>query len=259
MDEYLFNQGLNYAENNFLNDNAPHLKVDKELIKNKFNLDGLQVLDFGCGMGGMTLWYATHWNCKVYSLDIDSHHIEIANKLKEKHHVKNVTYDQRDIIKSPLREDEKFDFIFMNDVVEHIPFPILRDIIGQLIGALSKNGRLFITYPPWRSPYASHVSHVVGIPWCQFLPQNYLLKKIKQHNRILVGEEESDLVQAYNGLNRLTHDKFLEVIKGLPGKITYRKSHSLINKISIFRNVNLRTPPLDFLVSKEFLLLEKAD
>ena len=248
-------EGLAYAEDNFLNDNAPHLKVDKELIRKRFDLTGKKILDFGCGMGGMSLWYATNWNCKVHGLDIDNHHVNIANKMKEKHGVSNVRFEVRNVLEKPL--DEKYDYVFLNDVAEHIPLDILKQIIAQLGNSLKKGGQIFVTYPPWKSPYASHVTHAVGIPWCQYLPDSVLLKLIEKNNMVLVGDEESDLVEAYKGLNHLTHKKLMNVVNGSGLKPVYRKSHCLLNKVGPLKDLNFNFFPLDFLVTKEFLLLQK--
>jgi len=251
-------EGLSYAEDNFKNEDASHLKVDKKLIREKFDLTGKNILDFGCGMGGMSLWYGTNWDCKVYGLDIDGHHIDIANRLKERHQVNNVTFEKRNILDDPFPEDLKFDYIFLNDVAEHIQFPILKEIFLHLEKILRKDGAIFVTYPPWRSPYASHVSHVVKIPWCQFLPQNMLLGMIEKNNRQIIGDLESDLVQAYKGLNHLTHHKLMDVLKVTKLKPVYRKSHCMLNKVPPLKNMNIRFFPLDFLVTKEFLLLKLA-
>lgn len=55
MTQALYDEGISYAEQNFLDETANHLRVDKELIRSKFDLDGKKILDFGCGMGGMSL------------------------------------------------------------------------------------------------------------------------------------------------------------------------------------------------------------
>ena len=132
MTEEQYKEGIAYSEDNFQNDEAPHLKIDKQLIRDKFNLNGKKILDFGCGMGGMSLWYATNWDCEVYALDIDNNHIQIAEHLKDKYQVKNVTFSQRNILEDHLKENEKFDFVFLNDVAEHIDYPILTEIFKQL-------------------------------------------------------------------------------------------------------------------------------
>lgn len=256
MTQALYQEGLAYAEQNFLDENASHLHVDKRLIREKFNLDGKKILDFGCGMGGMSLWYASNWNCQVHGVDIDRHHITIANDLRVKHGVSNVKFEVRNVLEQPVKDE--YDFIVLNDVAEHIQFPVLKAIFLALEKSLAPGGGIFVSYPPWRSPYASHVQHVTGIPWCQFLPEGILLKMIEKNNRPIVGEEESDLVQAYKGLNHLTHRKLMHVIAGSSLKSVFRKSHSFVNRIPGLENVNLRIFPFDFLVTKEFLLLRKA-
>ena len=230
MTEQQFMEGLSYAEDNFKNDNASHLKVDKQLIREKFDLTGKKILDFGCGMGGMSLWYASNWDCEVYGLDIDKHHITVANNLKEKYQLRKVTFEKRNILDDPLGPEEKFDFIVLNDVAEHIALPILAPIMKQLAEALTERGKIFVTYPPWKSPYASHVTHVVKIPWCQFLPQGLLFKLIEKNNLEIVGELESDLLEAYKGLNHLTHEKLTKVTNAARLKPVYRKSHSILNR-----------------------------
>ena len=258
MTQEQFEEGVAYSEDNFKNDNAPHLKIDKTLIKEMFDLNGKRILDFGCGMGGMSLWYATNWDCTVYALDIDRHHITISNHIKEKHRINNVTFSQRNILNDPLGEDEKFDYVFLNDVAEHIAYPILQDIFVQLEKGLAPGGKIFVTYPPWKSPYASHVTHAVKIPWCQYLPEGMLLKMIEKNNMAIVGEEESDLVEAYKGLNHLTHKKLMGVVNKANLRPVYRKTHCILNRLPGLGNVNINFFPFDFLVTKEFLLLEST-
>ncbi len=252
-----FEEGVLYAEDNFKNDNASHLKIDKQLIRKNFDLTNKRILDFGCGMGGMSLWYATNWKCNVYGLDIDKHHITISEHLKNKYKVANVTFEKRNILEKPLSEKERFDYIFMNDVAEHIQYPILEKILVTLSSGLAERGKIYVTYPPWRSPYASHVVHAVKVPWCQFLPKGMLMKMIEKNNQQIVGEEESDLIQAYHGLNHLTHERLMKVINKTNLKVVSRKTHCLLNKLPGLRNVNFHIFPLDFLVTKEFLLLTR--
>ncbi len=259
MTQEQFEDGVAYSEDNFQNDNAPHLKIDKALIREKFDLNGKKVLDFGCGMGGMSVWYATNWDCQVYALDIDRHHITIAEHLKKKHKVDNVVFSQRNILVDHLKEDEKFDYVFLNDVAEHIAYPILQEIFIQLEKGLAKGGKIFVTYPPWKSPYASHVTHAVKIPWCQYLPAKTLDNLIKKNNMPIVGEEESDLLQAYHGLNHLTHKKLVKVVEKANLKPVFRKSHCILNRLPGLGNTNINFFPFDFLVTKEFMLLESKN
>jgi 2-polyprenyl-3-methyl-5-hydroxy-6-metoxy-1,4-benzoquinol methylase len=249
-----------YAENNFINDKAKHLHVDKAFIRENFDLTHKNILDFGSGMGGMSLWYAQNWDCKVYGVDIDGQHVGIANQLKIKHGIYNVEFEKRDITtdRLPPQYSGSFDAIFLNDVAEHIPYPILEKIFMELHHLLSPQGRIFVSYPPWQGPYASHVTRVTKLPWCQFLPEKILLKWIEQKNMIITGERESDLLEAYNGLNHLTHKRLMSVTEKAGFKLNKRLSHSLIRKVPILRDVNPCFFPLHFLISKEIVILEKT-
>ncbi len=140
MTQTMYEEGLAYAESNFLDENAAHLHVDKRLIREKFNMDGKRVLDFGCGMGGMSLWYATNFKCEVHGIDIDRHHVKIANDLKAKHLAKNVNFEVRNVLDQPL--EGKYDFIILSEVIEHLRDP--REIMLGLKNMLKPQGKFFI-------------------------------------------------------------------------------------------------------------------
>jgi 2-polyprenyl-3-methyl-5-hydroxy-6-metoxy-1,4-benzoquinol methylase len=252
----LMTQSMDYAESNFLHDNARHLKVDKTFIREHFDLNGKLVLDFGCGMGGMSLWYAKNWSCRVHGMDIDGFHIDVANALKVKHGLENVTFVKRDILEEPLTG--RYDYIFMNDVAEHIPYPALQAILNQLANSLTPGGRIFISYPPWEGPYASHVTRVTKLPWCQYLPEKYLMKWIERENMQLTGEHESDLVSAYKGLNHLTHWRLSQLTERAGLQMETRLSHSLLRKIPVFRNQTPDIFPLRYLISKEIAVFKST-
>ncbi|MCU0348722.1 MAG: class I SAM-dependent methyltransferase [Saprospiraceae bacterium] len=243
--------GLQYAENNFLDEHARHLHLDKQLLRSRYDLNGKKVLDFGCGMGGMTLWYAKNWDCTVHGVDLDPAHVQVAEFLKEKYGLQNVKFHCQDVLEKPLTD--KYDFIVLNDVVEHIPMPVLEKIILQLRGSLAEGGVIFLSFPPWRSPYASHVTSAVGLPWCQFLPQKMLYRMIEKKNSHITGAIESDLLSAYKGLNHLTFNRLENLTSKAGLKTRWRKSHCLLNRVPAFKNVNFRVFPLDFLVTKEFV------
>jgi 2-polyprenyl-3-methyl-5-hydroxy-6-metoxy-1,4-benzoquinol methylase len=247
---------MEYAESNFLHDNAKHLHVDKSYIRENFNLNGKLVLDFGCGMGGMSLWYARNWSCRVHGADIDGFHIDVANALKAKYQQENVTFLKRDILDQPLTG--RYDYIFMNDVAEHIPYPALQAILKQLTSCLAPGGRIFISYPPWEGPYASHVTRVTRLPWSQYLPDSILMQWIERKNMQLTGEHESDLVSAYKGLNHLTHWRLTQLTERAGLHMERRLSHSLLRKIPGFKRSSPNYFPFKFLISKEIVVFKST-
>lgn len=243
-------EGCQYAENAFLGANS-HLNLDKKIFNQHFDFTGKRILDFGCGMGGMTLWYATNWNCEVVGMDIDPNHIEIAEILKTKHKVKNVRFELRNVLENPI--EEKFDYIILNDVAEHIPLEILEEILVQLKKSLHPTGGIFVSYPPWEGPYASHLNHDLRLPWCQFLPDTVLHFLMRKKDRKLVGTKT--IMQEYHELNRLNHSTLRNISEQIGLKINFRKSHSKLNKIKKFANRNFNTGLFKFLVTKELVVL----
>ncbi|MHB1278527.1 MAG: SAM-dependent methyltransferase [Bacteroidia bacterium] len=248
LDDALVKEGMAYAEKNFLSENS-HLELDKAFINQYYDLNGKRVLDFGCGMGGMTLWMAKHYNCRITGIDIDSHHIEIANLLKAKHGMDEVDFLLQNVVEHPI--DEKFDYIFLNDVAEHIRPDYLVPIFTQLGNQLKEGGVIFVSYPPWEGPYASHLNRVIPIPWSQYLPNFILMPLLKKRNIRLVGE--SDLLGEYLQLNHLNHTMLKGVIEKAGLRIERRRSHSKINRV--IKNLNLNFWPFRFLITKELVAL----
>lgn len=246
-------EGLAYAERNYLAKNS-HLNLDKAFIERYYNLSGKKVLDFGCGMGGMTLWLDKHYDCDVKGIDIDSNHIEISNMLKAKHGKEHVQFILQDIVKQPLNEE--FDFIFLNDVAEHIHPDYLVPIFTQLRKQLKPGGIIFVSYPPWEGPYASHLNSVFKIPWAQYWPRGIMLEKLKKRNRMLVGEK--DLMSEFFALNHLNHKMLTKIIGKAGLRIERRMSHCKLNRIPGLKNVNFSFFPFKYLITKELLVLRPA-
>ena len=185
LDSNLLKEGLEYAEKNFLSKNS-HLYLDKEILGKNFDLRGKDVLDFGCGMGNTSLWIASEMGAYVDGFDLDPNHIMVAKELNRKHKVSGVRFVLRNIIESPV--DKHYDFIMLNDVIEHIKedwIPVILDIL--INQNPKKGGTIFFSYPPWEGPHASHLQRAIKIPWVQFLPQKYVYNLIESNNRKLVG------------------------------------------------------------------------
>jgi SAM-dependent methyltransferase len=253
LNDALVAEGMAYAEKNFLSGNS-HLELDKDFISRYYDLNGKRVLDFGCGMGGMTLWMAQNYNCRITGIDIDPNHIAIARMLKEKHGMGQVDFVLQDIVARPL--DEFFDYIFLNDVAEHIHPDYLLPVFTQLGHQLKPGGVIFVSYPPWEGPYASHLNRVIPLPWSQFLPDFILHPLLKKRNIPLVGEK--DLMSEYFELNHLNHKMLEGIIRNAGLRIERRRSHSKLSRLPGLAQVNFNTGLFKFLVSKELLALKRA-
>jgi len=253
LDSALLKEGLEYAEKNFLS-NRSHLNLDKEVLKKHFDLRGKDVLDFGCGMGNTSLWIAREMGARVDGYDLDPNHIAVAKELNRKHNIAGVRFERKNIIESPI--EKQYDFIMLNDVIEHIKEEWIPGILDILIKRnLKKGGIIFFSYPPWEGPHASHLQRAIKIPWIQFFPEKYVHSLIKQHNRKLVGSK--DLMTEYLELNHMTHRKLMSFLKPFGLKRVFRYSHTKFNRFSLLKDANLTFFPFNYIVTKELIALQK--
>lgn len=253
LDPARLKEGLEYAERNFLNEKC-HLYLDKQILKKNFDLKGKDVLDFGCGMGNTSLWIAKEMGARVDGYDLDANHIAVAKELNRKHQIPGVRFELRNIIENPI--EKQYDFIILNDVIEHIKEEWITGILDILISRnLKKGGVIFFSYPPWEGPHASHLQRAIKIPWVQFLPQKYVCTLIQRKNRKLVGSK--DLMTEYKELNHMTHKKLMSYLEPFGLKRIFRYSHTKFNSFPLLRETNLSFFPFSFVVTKELIAFKK--
>jgi ubiquinone/menaquinone biosynthesis C-methylase UbiE len=136
------------------------------------DLEGMDILDFGCGTGSTTVAIAERASgSRITALDIDRSSLEIA-AMRLAHHgldghvglcqIAPVTATTA----LPLRS-ASFDFVMMNGVLEHVvPFSTRENVILETWRVLRPNGRLFISETPnalW--PLDRHTTGLPLIPW----------------------------------------------------------------------------------------------
>lgn len=254
MDAAQFKEGIEYAETNYTNPNS-FSRLDKELIQANFDLKGKDVLDFGCGMGHMSLWFAKQMGAKVDGVDIDENHLIIAQELNKKYQVPNVHFSLQNIITSPI--EKQYDFIFLNDVIEHIISDWVQNVLDVLIlNNLKPGGIIFFSYPPWEGPHAGHLQPATKIPWVHFLPHSMVLKIIERKNTQLVGRH--NLLEHYLELNHMSHKKLTGLLKKYNLKQVFRKSHTKFNNIPFLKDTNFNVGPFKYIVTKELIAFQKS-
>ena len=111
------------------------------------DLTGKTVLDFGCGLGGVSLYLAKHFDCQVYGIDINPHMIEKLrvnySKLTAKEafagQLKAMTYS--DSQQLPF-DTESIDIIISKGVLTHVQYKTI--VFNEFHRVLKMNGQLCI-------------------------------------------------------------------------------------------------------------------
>lgn len=104
-------------------------------------------LDFGCGVGRLTLALARHFET-VHGVDISPAMIELAEHYKEENEAgERCQYhlNERDDLR--LFADDSFDFIYSNITLQHMPPRFSRAYIVEFLRVLAPGGVLIFQIP----------------------------------------------------------------------------------------------------------------
>lgn len=129
---------INYNEASFTYDNtrsSDDIIIDYFNNKISFN-ESVRILDFGCGTGNYLYKIKERYNCHGYG-------IEPSDGMREKAIAKNPELDIRKGDHSNISfEDNYFNFIYLTDVIHHIPD--LEILFYNLYNKLAANGCICI-------------------------------------------------------------------------------------------------------------------
>lgn len=134
--------------------------VSKELA-NGVNLNGLNVLDVGCGLGGPCRMLAEEYNCQTTGIDLSREYIRTAIKLAELVNLDSkTTFIQGDATELPFA-DNSFEIVWTQHVQMNVPNKskfyseinrVLKTGGHFLFYEILKKGDSPIQYPmPWAS------------------------------------------------------------------------------------------------------------
>ena len=148
-----------------LNDNFP-----------REQLQGKDVLDFGCGGGSLALMVAELGARSVLGVDLDEKGIRTAQQRLETAGTDNVTFLPADDPRRINADDESLDVICCFDVVEHITTP--DEIAAEWRRILRPGGQVWIWWFPWRHPYGHHMTSLIPLPWVHLLTSEKTLIRV---------------------------------------------------------------------------------
>jgi ubiquinone/menaquinone biosynthesis C-methylase UbiE len=133
------------------------------------NLEGKDVLDVGCGLGGKELFYLQKGAKSVTGLDISQTNVQIARSCfaeREPDSSQRPGLVVADAAAMPFA-DNSFDLAISTYTFEHLADPA--GVLGEVQRVIKPGGEVFISFPPYFSPWGAHLTDWIHFPWCQVL------------------------------------------------------------------------------------------
>lgn len=164
--------------------------------------DDIEVLDFGCGWGGETLWLAGRVK-RVVGVDVERDSIDHANQALKRAGVANCSFLHSSDGRLPLA-DSSVDAVFSTDCFEHVMD--LGLAFGEIHRVLRPGGWLVTRFGPLlHSPYGYHLRWVSQVPYAHLLFGREALLALR--NEITGGKTLEPSWQA-TGLNGFVFEDF---------------------------------------------------
>lgn len=113
-------------------------------------------LEFGCGVGRMTLWLAEAFD-SVIGCDISRPHLDLAQAEIDRRGVDNVTL-LHVADKAGLAELPQADLVYSVIVLQHNPPPIMAYILGRLLDSVRPGGHAVVQLPTYDQRYHFSIS-----------------------------------------------------------------------------------------------------
>lgn len=119
-------------------------------------------VDYGCGVGRVTLWLARTFK-RVVAVDISESHIRAAREYLKDKNIDNVDFHL-------LRGEEDLqvargaDFFFSFIVLQHNPPPIIKSILSTVLSSMRTGGLAFFQVPTYMSGYEFDVERYIESP-----------------------------------------------------------------------------------------------
>jgi len=161
-----------------------------ETIANQYDNSLLDknVLDFGCGVGRLTLALSRHAK-SVTGIDISIGHLEKAEEHRISNNIKNVKFT---LIQSQLSDilTEKFDVIISLIVLQHNRPELMKSMIKQLLSFLNDDG-FALLHIPYQIPNYTKKVGITNVMEMHFLPINDI-EKIAQESGFRVNQHQCD-------------------------------------------------------------------
>lgn len=204
--EYQYILGRNYI--------LPFFR-SKGLFQNGFN-----ICEIGSAEGGVLFAFAENGGNFCLGTDIAENRIIAGRKIAD-YFNQRIEFRRHDILteKVPSIWQNKFQIVILRDVIEHLDEP--KKALENITSLLSSNGIVYITFPPFFSPFGGH-QHLLHNFWGRFpfihwFPYSLFARLVK-NGRELDVEEVLRLKK-----NKFTLSKFYSAVNSSGLEIKYQR------------------------------------
>jgi SAM-dependent methyltransferase len=194
-------------------------------------LEGLRVMEVGCGEGGVLTPFLER-GCNCVGVDLAPDRIELAKTFLQKYldggQLKLIAKNIYDLdFLGEFRHS--FDVIILKDAIEHIPDQ--EKIIGHLKELLTPRGQVYFGFPPWYMPHGGH-QQICANKFLSMVPYIHLLPKPLYKGLLRLFGEGDDVVVDLMEVKStgISIERFERIVKRQQYKITQRRFY-LINPI----------------------------
>ena len=117
-------------------------------------------LDFGCGVGRVTMYLAGAF-ANVIASDISANHLQLANQYLQSKQIKNVTLQHLETVYQ-IEQLPVVDAIFSVITLQHNPPPVIAWMLKKLLGKLRSGGVAFLQIPTYKNGYIFEVERYLN-------------------------------------------------------------------------------------------------
>lgn len=134
--------------------------------------DGLQIVDYGCGVGRMTAALVERYTLQMYAVDRSPTMRRHATAYIDQRHYSSGAvrlYSDEELTSLVGQLSGKIDLIVLIEVAQHIPEPVLDEILPVLKSLLAITGRVLV--------YGNHSLDVDGAGRLHYMPIRTVLER----------------------------------------------------------------------------------
>jgi ubiquinone/menaquinone biosynthesis C-methylase UbiE len=202
-----------------------------------YDIENKEIVEIGCGHGGISLFLAVNGAKHVTGIDLNTHDLDIAHKAKKIIEKRlnmeaiglPVTFKEMNAYSLEFPENS-VDLIIADNVFEHFMEP--KKVMDECYRVLKPGGYLLV--PTFNSIYSKHGPHLkygLGIPWAYCIAsEKTLIKAVKlnanedatiydAYPKLNIENEKLNKIRAYEDLNYITHRKFKQIAREANFKI----------------------------------------